>query len=94
MDLNVTGAANHTLTDLRVTTMSSEETLVEELDLSAASIGRNFSVKLQLKKLFLGIIKNQVEMLYSTNTCHNHNHHCYPCANFSASLVGKGHGQT
>ena len=57
--------------------MSSEETLVEELDLSAASIGRNFSVKLQLKKLTLGIIKNQVEMLYSTNTCHNHNHHCY-----------------
>ena len=48
--------------------MSSEETLVEELDLSAASIGRNFSVKLQLKKLTLGIIKNQVEMLYSTNS--------------------------
>ena len=44
--LNVTRVANHTLTDLRVTTMSSEETLVEELDLSAASIGLNFSVKL------------------------------------------------
>ena len=44
--------------------MSSEETLAEELDLSAASIGRNFSVKLQLQKLTLGITKNKVEILY------------------------------
>ena len=47
-----------TFTDLRVTTMSSDDTFAAGLDLSAAWIGRNFSVKLKIK-----ILAKNIEMI-------------------------------